>query len=165
MFKIGDHVVHPRCGVGQIVKLSVEQFVQGEKRPFYEVSFSDGTVWIPLGKTKLGIRELSKKSEIERCRRILMAPAVQLNADIKLREKELITHLKTGTLEARCEVVRDLSAFSWHKPLSGSISAILKVNQSVLCQEWAAVEGVTPDDADVEIESLLEKGRQVNDNE
>ncbi|MBN1305246.1 MAG: hypothetical protein JXA13_12490 [Anaerolineales bacterium] len=161
MFKSGDYVVHPRCGVGRVVKLSIEQFVQGEKHLFYEVLFSDKTVWVPLKQTILGIRELSAKSEIEDCRQALMAPAEDLNKDLRLMQMELVSRLSLGTLTARCEVIRDFYAHMWMKPIGGTINAILQVAQLVLYQEWAAIEGITPDEAEIEIETLLERGRQI----
>ena len=158
-FKIGDRVVHPRHGLGQVTKLAVKQFEPGEKRPFYEVSFPGSTLWVPVNLSTSGIRKLTVKSEIDRCRRLLKAPATPLSNDPRLRQAELSTHLKLGTLTAHCEVVRDLTAHGWHKPLSGSVAAFLRTTLEVLCQEWAAVEGVTLSDATLEIESLLEKGR------
>jgi hypothetical protein len=43
------------------------------------------------------------------------------------------------------------------------MAAFLKVTQDILCQEWAAVEGISLTEAASEIESLLNKGRQTND--
>jgi hypothetical protein len=45
------------------------------------------------------------------------------------------------------------------------MAAFLKATQDVLCQEWAAVEEVSLAEAETEIESLLEKGRQANNKE
>jgi len=162
--KVGDRVIHPRHGLGQVTNLAVKQFVKGEKRPFYEISFSGSTLWVPLNLTTSGIRKLSAKSEVANCRRVLKSPAEPLNDDYRLRQTELKNHLKEGTLTARCEVVRDLTAYGWHKPLSGSIAAFLQSTLDVLCQEWAAVEKITPVEAFTEIQSLLEKGKQANDN-
>ena len=163
-FKVGDRVVHPRHGLGNVTKLAVRQFVEGEKRPFYEIAFPGSTLWVPLGLSTSGIRKLTVKSEIARCRRLLKSPAAPLNDDPRLRQAELTDHLKEGTLTAHCEVVRDLTARGWHKQLSGAIAVFLKVTRDVLCQEWAAVEGITLAEAAREVESLLEKGRQANDN-
>jgi len=163
-FKIGDRVIHPRHGLGQVTSLAVKQFVEGEKRPFYEISFPGSTLWVPLSLSSSGIRKLTVKSEIAHCRRLLEARAAPLNSDPRLRQPQLSLHLKEGTLSAHCEVVRDLTASGWHKPLSGAMSAFLRVTQDVLCQEWAAVEGISLTEAASEIEALLEKGRQANDN-
>lgn len=163
-FKVGDRVVHPRHGLGNVTKLAVKQFVEGEKRPFYEISFPGSTLWVPLSLSTSGIRKLTVKSEIALCRQLLNAPAAPLSDDPRMRQTELNDHLKEGTLAAHCEVVRDLTAYGWHKPLSGALAVFLKVTRDVLCQEWAAVEGITLSQAVMEIESLLEKGRQANDN-
>ena len=162
-FKVGDTVIHPRHGLGQVTNLAVKQFVEGEKRPFYEISFPGSTLWVPFNLTNSGIRKLTVKSEIANCRRLLKAPAAPLNNDPRMRQTVLREHLKEGTLTAHCEVVRDLAATGWHKPLSGAMAAFLKVTQDILCQEWAAVEGISLTEAASEIESLLNKGRQTND--
>ena len=162
--KVGDRVIHPRHGLGQVTSLAVKQFVEGEKRPFYEISFPGSTLWVPLSLTTSGIRKLSAKSEIVSCRRILKASAEPLKDDFRLRQLELNDHLKEGTLTARCEVVRDLTAYGWHKPLNGSIAVFLQTTLDILCQEWAAVEKITPEEAATEIQSLLEKGKRANDN-
>ena len=163
-FKVGDQVIHPRHGLGQVTKLAVKQFVEGEKRPFYEISFPGSTLWVPLSLSTSGVRKLTVKSEIASCRRVLKAPAEPLEDDYRLRQTELNDHLRKGTLTARCEVVRDLTAYGWHKPLNGSIAAFLQTTLDVLCQEWAAVEKITPAEASTEIQSLLEKGKQAYDN-
>jgi len=163
-FKVGDRVVHPRHGLGQVIGLAIKQFVEGEKRPFYEISFPGSTLWVPLNLTASGTRKLSTKSEVTSCRRVLKSPAEPLENDFRLRQTELKDHLKKGTLIARCEVVRDLTAYGWHKPLNGSIAAFLQTTLDVLCQEWAAVEKITPEEAATEIQSLLVKGKQANDN-
>jgi CarD family transcriptional regulator len=162
-FKVGDTVIHPRHGLGQVTNLAVKQFVEGEKRPFYEISFPGSTLWVPFNLTNSGIRKLTVKSEIANCRRLLRAPAAPLNSDPRMRQSVLREHLKEGTLTAHCEVVRDLAATGWHKPLSGAMAAFLKVTQDVLCQEWAAVEGISLTEAASEIDFLLDKGRQTND--
>ena len=164
IFKVGDWIIHPRHGLGQVTKLAVKQFVEGEKRPFYEISFPGSTLWVPLSLTTSGIRKLSAKTEIAGCRQVLKAHAEPLKDDFRLRRMELNNHLKEGTLTARCEVVRDLTAYGRHKPLNGSVATFLQTALDVLCQEWAAVEKITPEEAATEIQSLLEKGKQANVN-
>jgi len=161
-FKVGDQVIHPRHGLGQVNSLAVKEFVEGVKRLYHEISFPNSTLWVPLNSTSSGIRKLSLKSEITRGRKVLKSPAEPLNNDFRSRQVELSDHLKAGTLTAYCEVVRDLTAFGWQKPLHGSISAFLHDTLGVLYQEWAAVEEITPAEAANEIHSLLDKGKQAN---
>jgi CarD family transcriptional regulator len=157
MFEIGDKVVHPQHGVGQIVKLEDREFERGASRRYYEIHIPGSTLWVPVDLSNSGLRRLARKSELNHCREILQARPLPLTEDGRVRQSTLVAHLKQGTIVAQCEVVRDLSAFVAHKPSYGAITTFLETILRVLCQEWAAVEGVSLSDAASEISSLLEK--------
>src|SRR5689334_20839309 len=159
-FKVGDRVVHPQYGVGSVVKLDEREFEPGMTRRYYEISIPGGsTVWVPVDLASSGLRKLTARSEITRCRQILSSPPNPLSEDARLRQSDLSVRLKQGTIAAQCEVVRDLSAHGAHKPISGTIASFLQSAQNVLCQEWAMVEGITLSEAAAEVGILLEKGR------
>lgn len=156
MFAIGERVVHPRHGVGQIVKLEDREFERGQTQRYYEISIPGGsTVWVPVDLSNSGLRRLAQKSDVAHCREILKAPPSPLTEDGRIRQSTLVEHLKQGTIVAQCEVVRDLSAFVAHKPAYGTISAFLDAMLHVLSQEWAIVEEITIFEATSEINSLL----------
>jgi CarD family transcriptional regulator len=160
MFKIGDTVVHPQHGVGQVVRLEDRQFEPKVMRRYYEISIPGGsTVWVPVDLEGSGVRKLANRSEIVECREILESHPVPLAEDGRLRQSTLAARLKEGSLAAQCEVVRDLSAYTAHKPINGPIAAFLQATQGVLCQEWALVQGITLSAATSEVELLLEKSR------
>src|SRR5574341_1212326 len=157
-FRIGDTVVHPKHGIGHVVKLEDREFEPGVMRRYYEISIPGGsTVWVPLDLPISGVRKLAGRREIVLCRKVLASSPLPLTADTRLRQSELAVRLKQGTIIAHCEVVRDLSAYGAHKPISGPIAAFLQATQGVLCQEWAIVEGITVSAAAYEIGMLLEK--------
>ena len=158
MFEIGDKVVHPQHGVGDIVKLEAREFERGDIRRYYEISIPGGsTVWVPVDLSNSGLRRLASKRELAHCREILKSHPSPLTEDGRVRQAVLVEHLKQGTIAAQCEVVRDLSAFVAHKPSYGTITAFLEAMLRVLCQEWALVEEITLAEAMFEISSLLEK--------
>lgn len=158
MFEIGDKVVHPQHGVGQIVQLEEREFERGDTRRYYEIHIPGGsTVWVPVDLPNSGLRRLAHKSELAHCRDILQAHPLPLTEDGRVRQATLVEHLKQGTIVAQCEVVRDLSAFVAHKPSYGTITAFLEAMLRVLCQEWALVEDISMAEAMSEIHSLLEK--------
>jgi CarD family transcriptional regulator len=160
MFKIGDTVVHPQHGVGQVVRLEDRQFEPKLMRRYYEISIPGGsTVWVPVDLPGSGLRKLAERSDLVQCREILESHPLPLAEDGRLRQSTLAARLKEGTIAAQCEVVRDLSAYTAHKPINGPISAFLQAAQGVLCQEWALVEGIAISAATNEIELLLEKSR------
>lgn len=160
MFEIGDRVVHPQHGVGQIVKLEDREFARGDTRKYYEIQIPGGSiVWVPVDRSNSGLRRLANRSEVARCREILKARPSPLVEDGRVRQSVLAAHLKLGTIAAQCEVVRDVSAFVAHKPAYGTITTFLEATLRVLCQEWAIVEEITISDAISEVSSLLEQGK------
>lgn len=161
IFKTGDKVVHPQHGLGDVVRVEAREFEPGVQRQYYEVAIPGGsTLWVPFDPPSFGLRKLAARSEIERCRQTLEAQPSPLDGDARSRQAELMTRLKTGTIRAQCEVVRDLYAFGEHKSLYGSMAGFYRQTQTVLCQEWAAVEGITLNEAFEEVNALLEKSRQ-----
>ena len=160
-FEIGDTVVHPQYGVGNVVHLDEREFERGNIRNYYEVSIPGGsTVWVPVDLPDSGLRRLARKSDLARCREILTSKAVPLTEDGRIRQSELVARLKRGTIAMQCEVVRDLSAFVAHKPAYGTITSFLEAMLRVLSQEWALVEGISVNEAIMQISLLLEKTRK-----
>lgn len=160
-FKTGERVVHPQHGVGRVVKLEQREFEPGVTRQYYEIAIPDGsTIWVPVDQSMSGLRNLTGKHEIERCRRILVSRPVPFTDDVRSRQSTLAQRLKQGTVRTQCEIVRDLYAYGEHKSLYGSMAGFFRQTQNVLCQEWAIVEGVAFADAMQEVQTLLEKSRQ-----
>jgi CarD family transcriptional regulator len=159
-FKVGELVVHPKHGVGEVVALNEREFTPGSKQEYYEISIPGGsTVWVPLDPTASGLRKLALKSEINDCRLILGGAPAPLLQDARYRQSEQSARLKQGTLRAQCEVVRDLYAFGEHRSMNGTIGSFYQAVRDVLCQEWAFVEGITRSQAVLEIDTLLQKSR------
>jgi len=161
-FNVGDQVVHPQHGVGEVVKLEDRKFGSGVAQRYYEVSIKNAgsTLWVPLDSPSYGLRKLAGKREIKACRNVLSARPVPLTDDARSRQSNLAERLKEGTIQVQCEVVRDLYAFGEHKSLYGTIAGFFRQTQNVLCEEWALVEGITIPEAFQEVNSLLEKSRK-----
>ena len=158
MFEIGEKVVHPQHGVGQVVKLEDREFERGDIRRYYEIQIPGGsTIWVPVDLSNSSLRRLARKSDLAHCRDILKSHPLPLTEDGRVRQIDLVARLKQGTIAVQCEVVRDLSAFVAHKPAYGTITGFLEAMLRVLSQEWALVEGITAPEATAEIQSLLEK--------
>jgi CarD family transcriptional regulator, regulator of rRNA transcription len=158
MFQVGERVVHPQHGVGEIIKLENREFEHGKPHTYYEVAIpNDGRVWVPVDLPNSGLRYLATKREIAECRKILAAKPKPVTEDGRVRQSELVARIKQGSIATQCEVVRDLSAFVAHKPAYGTIPPFLEAIHGVLIQEWAIVEGIPIYDATNEISFLLKK--------
>jgi len=161
-FEIGDKVVHPQHGVGYVSNLEEKQFEPNKSRIYYVVSIPDTTLWVPVDLSTSGLRKLGGRNELEQCYQILQSAPQTLNAGRDLLAS-LAVRIKQGTIVAQCEVVRDLTAFGWHKPLFGPIADFQRMALNVLCQEWAVIKGVSVADASYEINDLLKKSRATHE--
>ena len=138
--------------------LEEKQFVPNTSRMYYVVSIPDTTLWVPVDFATSGLRKLGLRSDLEQCRQVLQAPPRALTPGRELLAG-LSERIKQGSIVTQCEVVRDLTAFGWQKPLYGSIADFQRMVLKVLCQEWAAVNEVSQADASQEINGLLKKAR------
>jgi CarD family transcriptional regulator len=160
-FKVGDYVVHPAYGVGHIIKIEEKQFSEKGTRLYYKVTLPKRTIWIPVeAQGALGFRLVTAKTDLDQYRALLKSRPVPLNKNHHRRHLELVSRLKQGSFQVVCEVVRDLTAWGWRKPLGPTDTATLQKTRESLYQEWATAAGVSIAEAIKEVESLLLATRQ-----
>ena len=161
-FEVGDQVVHPQHGVGYVADVEEKQFEPNGYRTYYVIQIPNTTLWVPVDLLTSGLRKVSVRSELDRCRQVLQSAPNPLKPDRGL-QASLASHINQGTIIAQCEVVRDLTAYGWRKPLFGPIADFQRMILNVLCQEWAIVEELPVGEASYEIGVLLKKGRTAHE--
>jgi len=156
-FKVGDSVVHPAGGVGDIVKIEERQFAEIEARLYYQIALPRSTLWIPVeAQETIGLRPVTAKSELDQYRDLLQsAPAPRNQRHPQQGHLELSKRLQRGSFLVMCEIVRDLTVWDWQKPLGATTKVILRQAQEKLYQEWATAADLTPTEAAKEIDTLL----------
>jgi RNA polymerase-interacting CarD/CdnL/TRCF family regulator len=162
-FKVDDFVVHPAYGVGHIVKIEEKRFSEKETRLYYKLIWPERTVWIPVeAQATIRLRLVTAKSDLNQYRNLLKGPPVPLPKNHHHRHRELLSRLKRGSFQMVCEVVRDLTAWSWRKPLGPTDKATLQKTRERLYQEWATAADLSRAEAIKEVESLLRATGQVS---
>ena len=160
-FQIGDSVVHPVYGVGRIARIDKKRFTGTAARLYYEVSTAKTTVWVPAETFEtIGLRRLTAKLDLTKYRVLLKSRPTTLDKDHGKRRLELVERMKQGSFQALCEMVRDITARGWHKPLGSADAASLRKAYTHLCEEWAAAEGVSITEATEEVDALLSEAEQ-----
>ena len=160
-FQVNDRVVHSTHGVGRVVGLVTMRFATAEARRYYEIAIERNTVWVPVdADTTPELRLLTPRADLARYRAVLQSPPTVLTADHRQRRLEIAQRLKTSSFQTLCEIVRDLTARSWYKPLNEMDAAGLRKAREGLSREWAAADGVSLAEAAQEIDALLLAGRQ-----
>jgi RNA polymerase-interacting CarD/CdnL/TRCF family regulator len=160
-FKVGDFVVHSAYGLGRVVTLQKKQLSEGEAKLYYEVATQKNNVWVPVNATTTGtLRALTTKADLNSCKEILKAKPQAFNPDRRVRQTQINERLKGGSFQTICEVVRDLTALGWRKPLGEADSALLRRATDTLCQEWAAAADTSMMAAQQQISALIAESKQ-----
>jgi RNA polymerase-interacting CarD/CdnL/TRCF family regulator len=163
-FKVGDIVVHPAYGIGHIVKIEEKRFSKkSEARLYYQVTMPNrNTIWTPVEAQGVnGLRLVTAKSDLGQYRNLLKSRPVPLEKNHRQRHLELVSRLKQGSFQVTCEVVRDLTALDWQKPLGVTNKTILRKTQQRLYQEWATAADISIAEATKEIAALLQATQEV----
>jgi RNA polymerase-interacting CarD/CdnL/TRCF family regulator len=159
-YEIDDRVVLNPHGVGRIAGLVTKSFAATEVQEYYEIATERSLVWVAVGQAEAhGLRPVTGKIELNHFREVLRARPTVLNTDHRQRHLELHSRERLGTFQAACELVRDLTAYTWKKPLNDVDTATLRHAHTDVCAEWAAADEVTLAVANAEVAALLLEGR------
>jgi len=157
-FKIGDLVVHPAFGMGNIVKIEEKQFSEKEAMHlYYKITRLKHTIWIRVEAQEIsGLRLVTARSDLGQYRDLLTSPPVSLNANQQQRQLELGSRLQEGSFRGVCEVMRDLTAWNRLKPSGQADTTTLQKTRVSLYEEWATAAGVSATAAISEVDMLLQ---------
>lgn len=160
-FKIGDLVVHPAFGVGHISALEEKQFYQESAHPYYKITQHKQSMWLRAeAQETSGLRLVTSRSEMAHYREVLKSPPVPLDSNPQQRQAELVSRLQQGSFQSVCEVMRDLTAWGWQKPLGQADTTTLQKTRNSLSEEWATAADISTIEANKEIDTLLLTTRQ-----
>ncbi|PCJ24426.1 MAG: CarD family transcriptional regulator [Rickettsiales bacterium] len=109
-FAIGDKVVYPSHGVGQIIEIE-SQDIAGMQIEVYVISFPQDkmTLRVPVSRgAASGLRTLVTKKDISEVYNILNSKPKRGNKMWSRRAQEYETKINSGEIDAVAEVVRDL---------------------------------------------------------
>ncbi len=156
-FKVGDVIVHPVYSVGHITAIEEKQFSEMEACIYYQIAFLRSNIWVPVkAQAAIGLRLVTAKRDLDKYRALIKSRPVLLTIDFPRRHVELDSRLKEGSFQTMCEVVRDLTASGWQKPLGATAKAILRRTRERLSQEWATSADISVAEATKEINTLLQ---------
>jgi CarD family transcriptional regulator len=111
---VGDKVVYPRHGVGQIVGIEELDLVEGFER-YYVIEIPDQhlTVRVPIRNLEgLGVRPVMSREKLLRVLETLRSEPRPLSDDYRERQDWVRERLETGGPLRIAEIVRDLT---WHE--------------------------------------------------
>lgn len=156
---VGDYVVYPTHGVGQVQEI-IEEVIAGMNIEFLVIKFAKNrmTLKIPVDKIEVsGLRKLSTEYEIKKAIDIMKTAPQQKRIVWAKRAQEYEEKINSGDPMIVAEVVRDLYKRSDKIEQSFSERQIYEQALSRLADEYAVIYGLPSDDAIAKIESIMEK--------
>ncbi|HOO72523.1 MAG TPA: CarD family transcriptional regulator [Spirochaetota bacterium] len=120
MFKVGDYIVYPMHGVGQIEAIE-KKVVLSKRTEFYIITIinSGMKVMIPVQNAEnIGLRSIISKRDVKKVTAILSKDETSSVDDWKERYQNNIDKVKSGSIYEVSEVARDLFRRGSEKELS-----------------------------------------------
>lgn len=140
MFKVGEKIVYPMHGAGEIEAIE-ERIIDEKAVKYYRVKIYSGniTLMVPVNNTSgVQLRPVVSKAE---ARRIIEGfDCMKEDPDIpwNKRYKENVDKLKTGTVDSVADVLSGLIQREKNHGLSTSDRKMFILTKSILCSELNA---------------------------
>ena len=158
-FSVGDHVVYPAHGVGQVQGIESQE-VAGLSFEVYVITFDHEkmTLRVPTGKSQsVGMRKLAEDGIVKRAMETLKGKARIKRTMWSRRAQEYEAKINSGDLIAIAEVVRDLYRSESQPEQSYSERQLYEAALDRMAREIAAVERLDERGAVQRITEVLSK--------
>ena len=155
MFNLGDHVVCPGHGAGQICSVETKE-LNGEQKNFYIIKvISNGMkVMIPVD-SKEGVRALMASTDTNGVFELLKDQNVKVDMSTwNRRHREYTLKVKTGSLFEIADVLRQLLLLKMTKKLSFGERKMLDQCKELIVKEIALSTGSPEGSISEKIDSL-----------
>lgn len=160
MFKIGDKIVYPMHGVGEIEGIE-KKVILGKRNEYYLITIINNgmKVMIPVNNAKeIGIRSIIAKKDIKKVMTILSTEAESIEEDWKIRYQNNIDKVKSGSIFEVAEVARDLYRRGSEKELSIMERKLYENAYQLITYEVAMSKNVDIEDAGNIVSEALSSG-------
>ncbi|MDP3383447.1 MAG: CarD family transcriptional regulator [Phenylobacterium sp.] len=159
-FQVGDHVVYPAHGVGQVQAIETQD-VAGLSLEVYVITFDHEkmTLRVPTGKARSsGLRSLAEGDVVSQALNTLKGRARVKRTMWSRRAQEYEAKINSGDLISIAEVVRDLHRAENQPEQSYSERQLYESALDRMAREVAAIERIDRDAAIIMLnKSLLVK--------
>ena len=159
--KIGDRIVYPMHGAGEIADIE-EQEVGDVKKSYYILRLPMGSLklMLPVDKVEeLGLREVIDKSQLPELVEVLSGKMEKSQGSWNKRFHANLERMKTGDILEVAAVARNLERQNLQKKISSGERRILDLARQILISELVYVLKKTPEEvSDWVDEQIITKG-------
>jgi CarD family transcriptional regulator len=156
---IGDNVVYPHHGAGQVIKKE-EKDILGEKRQYLTIKIlhNDMTVMVPCENAgKAGLRRVIDEETVKKVLSVLSADVSEMPKNWNRRFKHNRDKIKTGDIYELAEVVRNLAIREQDKGLSTGEKQMFTRAKKILASELMYALEMGEEQAEEHLDELLQR--------
>ncbi len=158
-FAIGDNVVYPHHGAGQVIKKE-EKDILGEKREYLTIKIlhNDMTVMVPCENAgKAGLRRVIDEDTVKKVLAVLSDDVSEMPKNWNRRFKHNRDKIKTGDIYELAEVVRNLAIREQDKGLSTGEKQMFTRAKKILASELMYALEMGEEEAEEHLDELLRR--------
>ena len=156
-FSIGDNVVYPHHGAGQVIKKEKKEIL-GESREYLTIKIlhNDMTVMVPCENAgKAGLRRVIDEDTVKKVLGVLSDEVSEMPKNWNRRFKHNRDKIKTGDIYELAEVVRNLAVREQDKGLSTGEKQMYTRAKKILASEMMYALEKTEDEAEAYLDEIL----------
>jgi CarD family transcriptional regulator len=158
-FSVGDNVVYPHHGAGQVIKKEAKEIL-GETRQYLTIKIlhNDMTVMVPCENAgKAGLRRVIDEDTVKKVLSVLSDDVSEMPKNWNRRFKHNRDKIKTGDIYELAEVVRNLAVREQDKGLSTGEKQMYTRAKKILASEMMYALEKTEDEAEAYLDDLLQR--------
>jgi CarD family transcriptional regulator len=158
-FEIGDNVVYPHHGAGQVLGKE-QKDVLGETREYLTIKIlhNDMTVMVPCENAcKAGLRRVIDEVTVKKVLGVIEAECSEMPKNWNRRFKHNRDKIKTGDIYELAEVVRNLAVREQDKGLSTGEKQMYTRAKKILASEMMYALEKTEDEAEAYLDEILSR--------
>ena len=161
-FELGDNVVYPHHGAGQVLKKERRKMF-GEEREYLTIKIlhNDMTVMVPCENAGIaGLRRVIDEETVQKVLAVLQDELSEMPKNWNRRFKHNRDKIKTGDIYELAEVVRNLAVREQEKGLSTGEKQMYTRAKKILASELMYALEKTEDDAESYLDHLLKSSAE-----
>jgi CarD family transcriptional regulator len=161
-FAVGDNVVYPHHGAGQVIKKEKKEIL-GETRQYLTIKIlhNDMTVMVPCQNAgKAGLRRVIDEETVAKVLAVLADDVSEMPKNWNRRFKHNRDKIKTGDIHELAEVVRNLAVREQDKGLSTGEKQMYTRAKKILASEMMYALEKTEDEAEAYLDEVLSRSAE-----
>ncbi len=156
-FEIGDNVVYPHHGAGQVIRKELKDIL-GEKREYLTIKIlhNDMTVMVPTENAAIaGLRRVIDEETVKKVLAVLQDECSDMPKNWNRRFKHNRDKIKTGDIYELAEVVRNLAIRESQKGLSTGEKQMFTRAKKILASELMYALEMNEEEVEAHLYELL----------